>query len=318
MKDKKIAERNTVIQRKNPWPKRLLISFLILLLGATVFSSIFFPIRSYLSSKISIKTIKAAWTTYDYEKVYELSKEYLETNPYNNTALTYYSYACFFLSQGQQDNQSSLQYLDDCIINLRIALYDASDELKPQLYYMLGRSYFYKNSISSNYYADLAVKYLTLAKSSGYEAYDLPKYLGLSYAALGMIKESISSFTEALLVDDSDSLLLSIAEQYYKIKEFGAAKQYLYRITQNSKNDEIIIPSLLLLGNIYLEAEELDNALDSYNKILEKNPDSADAYYGIGCVYEKQGNTVKARSQWRQARKIQPNHAGVLQKLNEY
>ena len=35
-------------------------------------------------------------------------------------------------------------------------------------------------------------------------------------------------------------------------------------------------------------------------------------------IYEKQGNLVKARAQWRKALKIQVNHPGALQKMANY
>ena len=196
-------------------------------------------------------------------------------------------------------------------------MYDASKSLLPQLQYMLGKAYFYKNTITTYYYADLAIKYLTLARENGYYADDIAEYLGLSYASLGKTYESISAFTEALLVRESDFLLLSIAEQYYKAGETGAASQYLFRIINNSSNDEIILKSRLLLGNIYIDTDDLQNALEQFNAVLAKDENSADAHYGIGLIYEKQENLVAARAEWRKARKIQPNHAGALKKLSE-
>ena len=53
-------------------------------------------------------------------------------------------------------------------------------------------------------------------------------------------------------------------------------------------------------------------------KILEKYTNCADAYYGIGCIYEKQNNKVKARAEWIKALKIQVNHAGAQKKLSIY
>lgn len=272
----------------------------------------------FQQSKVSIKTIQEAWKKYDYQTVYELSKIYLQDKPFNNTALTYYSYACFYLSQEQTDTLQAQTYLDDSIIKLRIALYDANSKLVPQLQYMLGRAYFYKDTIATHYYADLAVKYLLSAKNNGYVADDIAEYLGLSYASLGMTMESISAFTEALLVRESDSLLLAIAEQYVNAKQYSAAEQYLFRIIKNSENDEIIIKSELLLGNIYIEKEEYDLAIKEFENVLKKNENSADANYGIGVIYEKQGNLVKARAQWRKALKIQVNHPGALQKMANF
>ena len=286
------------------------------ILAALVFFSYFF-ISRHFSKKITINTLKEKWNEYDYLGLYEIGKTYLQENPYNNTALTYYSYACFYLAVSQNDTFQAQEYLDECINNMRLALYDASKTLKPQLQYMLGKAYFYKNTISTYYYADLAVKYLNLAKENGYKADDIAEYLGLSYAALGMTMESISAFTEALLIRESDTLLLSIAEQYYKIQEYGASEQYLYRVITNSENQDIVIRSKILLGQIYIDKEKYDDAIKLYNEIIAENDNCADAHYGIGLIYEKQNNLIKARSEWRKTLKIQVNHQGALKKLSD-
>ena len=310
-------ENSSYAKKKSHLLRNILrLAAVVLVLSAVAFATLF-GIRKYQQNRISIKTIKEAWGSYDYQKVYELCKVFLQDNTYNNTALTYYSYACFFLAQAQTDTQQAQSYLDECINNIRIALYEADQSLVPQLQYMLGKAYFYKNTITTHYYADLAVKYLILAKQSGYQADDIAEYLGLSYASLGMTMESISAFTEALLVRESDSLLLAIAEQYYKAQELNAAEQYLFRIIKNSDNEDIILKSENLLGTIYIDKEDYDAALEEFENVLKKNENSADAHYGIGVIYEKQGNIVKARSEWRKALKIQVNHPGALQKMSE-
>ncbi len=317
MKDKYTVDNNNYGHRSNTWlPKVIKAATVVIFAVGIILGTVYF-VKKYNSNRITVNTIKEAWAEYDYQRVYELSKAFLQENPYNNSALTYYSYACFFLAQSQTDTQLSQSYLDECINNIRIALYESSKSLTPQLQYMLGRAYFYKNTITTYYYADLAVKYLLLAKENGFEADDIAEYLGLSYAALGMTMESIAAFTEALLVRESDALLLSIAEQYYNIKEYGAAESYLFRIIKNSENDDIIIKGEILLGNIYIAKENYDEAQKEFENVLKKNENSADAHYGIGVIYEKQGNIVKARAEWRQALKIQVNHAGALQKISE-
>lgn len=316
MKDFNIENGNRA-KRKYKWlPVVVKVACIVIAIFAIVFAS-YKIITKYQNSRLTIKTIKSAWAEYDYQKVYELGKTYLQDNPYNNSALTYYSYACFYLAQSQTDTQLAQSYLDECINNIRIALYESNEKLTPQLQYMLGRAYFYKNTITTHYYADLAVKYLLLAKENGYKADDIAEYLGLSYASLGMTMESIAAFTEALLVRESDALLLSIAEQYYKAREYNASEQYLFRIIKNSENDDIIIKSENLLGSIYIDKEDYDAALEEFQNVLQKNENSADAHYGIGVIYEKQGNLVKARAEWRQALKIQVNHPGALQKMSD-
>jgi len=315
MKNDFEIENNTFAKRHNNWLKRIIISAVIVIIVAASVSVVFFGVNKFQSNRITIKSIKKAWSEYDYQKVYEQSFTYLQNAPYNNTVLTYYAYACFFLSQAQSETQLGQEYLDESINSLRIALYSANKNLLPQLQYMLGLAYFYKNTISTYYYADLSIKYLLLAKANNYDAPDIPEYLGLNYAALGMTKESLIAFTEALLVRESDTLLLSIAEQYYKASEYTAAEQYLYRIIKNSENDDILNRSHILLGNIYINREEYDSALEEFNNVLKNNVNSADAHYGIGVIYEKQGNIVKARAEWRQALKLQVNHADALKKM---
>jgi len=318
MKNKAKNEQiKTFAKRKNHILRNTIIVSGILLFIAAIASLGIFLFQSYNKNKITLKTIKQSWEQSDYEGVYEQGKVFLQDKPYNNTALTYYGYACFYLAVSQIDTYKVQEYLDESINNLRLAMYDASKSLLPQLQYMLGKAYFYKNTITTYYYADLAIKYLNLARENGYYADDIAEYLGLSYASLGMTYESISAFTEALLVRESDFLLLSIAEQYYKAGETGAASQYLFRIINNSSNDEIILKSRLLLGNIYIDTDEFENALEQFNAVLAKDENSADAHYGIGLIYEKQENLVAARAEWRKARKIQPNHAGALKKLSE-
>ena len=97
----------------------------------------------------------------------------------------------------------------------------------------------------------------------------------------------------------------------------AVAKQYLARVLMTSNNDEIKINSRNILGKIYLEEGAYDSAQKEFEAILEKNENFADAHYGLGILYEKKGDTAKARSEWRKCLKLQVKHPGALQKLSE-
>lgn len=312
------SDKLSLVRKKNRIVPAVLIVFLAI--AALVFSLSFAAriIKNRLSSSATIKALSEKWKEYDYEEVYDISRQILEEKPFSNTALTYHGYSSFYLAVAQTDTSLSQNYLDESINSIRLALYSAKKNLVPQLEYMLGKAYFYKNTVTSYYYADLAVKYLASAKEKGYDAKDIPEYLGLSYAALGKPMESIESFTEALLFRESDSLLLSIAEQYYKVGQLSAAKQYLYRIKKESDDVSLVLKSMELLGTIYIDEKNYTDARSEFEGILEKNKNSAAAFYGLGLVYEKQGNLVKARSEWRKALRIQINHPGALSKLSDY
>ena len=252
-----------------------------------------------------------------YQKIYEDGKILLQKEPFNNTALVYYGYACFYLAVSQTDSAQIQMYLDECIISLRQALYSAKSVTIHQIHYVLGKAYFYKNKIAENYYADLTINNLNKALTMGYKADDIYEYLGMSYAALGMTSESIAAFSEALLVRESNNLLVSIAEQYMKNGQYNSSKQYLFRVIKNSEDDNLVEKSRLMLANIYLEEENITDAMKEFEEVLKNNPNSDDAHYGIGVIYEKQGNLIKARSEWRNALKIRANHANALKKLSE-
>ena len=265
----------------------------------------------------SFHLLRHQWESYDYPAVYETSHSLLERAPFNNTARTYHGYAAFYLGVSALDTSNAQGYLDEAINNLRIALMSAKQSLVPQLEYMLGKAYFYKNTVSSYYYSDLAIKYLKQAREHGYKADDIPEYLGLSYAALDMTMDSITSFTEALLARESDALLLSIAEQYYKIGQHAAAEQYLFRVIKDCDDKNLVLQSRMLLGTIYTDEEKYAEAEKEFLSILEEDKNFADAYYELGALYEKQGDIIKARAEWRRALRIQVNHQKALKKLSE-
>ncbi|MDD5789615.1 MAG: tetratricopeptide repeat protein [Spirochaetia bacterium] len=294
----------------------ILLCCVLFISAATFFIHRFIETRVYQGN--SLTHLAEEWKKFDYRSVYDISAAILKDTAFNNRALTYHGYSAFYLAIASVEPSETQALLDEAIINLRLALQNAKPSLVPQLEYMLGKAYFYKNSASNyHYYADLAVLYLNRALKDGYEADDIPEYLGLSYASLGMTMESISAFTKALLTRESDLLLLSIAEQYYNAGQFAAAEQYLFRISKECRDEKITVKSHLILGKIYTEQKKFSEAEKEFEAILEKNENSADALYGLGVIYENLGELIKARSYWRKALKVQVNHPESLKKLSE-
>lgn len=314
---------NILPNGKGKRQSRLVQNLIIIGALALILTSLAFYVHHLLEKYIfkgnSTTHLVSKWNDYDYEAVYKISNAILEKKPFNNTALTYHGYSSFYLSLAENDMSLSQAYCDEAIINIRLALQTAKPRLVPQLEYMLGKAYFYKNTVSTYYYyADLAVLYLNRAVKDGYKSDDIPEYLGLSYASLGMTMESISAFTKALLTRESDLLLLSIAEQYYNAGQSVAAEQYLFRISSDCNDEKITDRSHILLGKIYTEQKKYDEAEKEFETILEKNENSGDALYGLGVIYENRGDIIKARSYWRKALKVHANHPESLKKLSEY
>src|SRR5574344_793972 len=269
-----------IVKRESKLIPRLIITLCCVVFITALTVCAYHIIHGKLYSDSSVNTLYKKWKIYDYQSVYDTSTNIIAKQPFNNTARTFRGYAGFYLAVSQTDTTLAQQYLEESINSLRIALKSAKRRTVPQIDYMLGKAYLYKESISSYYYyAELAVKYLIEAKRLGYKADDIPEYLGLSYASMGMTMESISAFTEALLVRESDSLLLSIAEQYYKAGQANAAEQYLYRVTSRSSDESLVLQGRLLLGKIYTDEEKYDDAITEFSTILKKSEKSADAHY---------------------------------------
>lgn len=306
----KQSKNSRVVRQKKHIVRGILIGTSILLAISLISTGCYF-IAKKLYKSASVSMLYKQWDEHNYSEVYDISKQLLDKNPFNNTAMTFKGYSAFFLAVSDVDNTQAQLYLDESINSLRVALISAVTGSVPQIEYMLGKAYFYKNRLSNYYYySDLAVKYLEMCFEDGYRSDDLSLYLALSYADLGDSEKSIEYFGTALLVWPSDpsALLLYIAEQYCKINLQSAAKQYLFRVFKNSTNDELIIRSRYMLGEILLGEENYDGAREEFEKILEINQNFADAHYGLGLIYEHEGDMAKARYEWKKCLKIQPDH----------
>lgn len=296
-----------------------LIVFIGIVLGLSVISIISYKlIQKYIHNSDSVPALYDNWEKRDYQAVYDIANNILEKKPLHNTARTLKAYSSFYIAVAQTENNDTQKYLDESINNLRIALQNAKKETRGQIEYMLGKAYHFKDKYSSyNFYSDLCIKYLRMAQNDLYHEDDISECLGLSYAALGDSANSIPALTEALLVRETDVLLLEIAEQYYNTGAGNAAKQYLMRVNAISENEDVVTRSRIVLGNILIDEQKYDEAKKEFESILEKNENSADAHYGLGVIYEKQNDLVKARSEWRKCLRIQVNHPGAKQKMAE-
>ena len=108
---------------------------------------------TYLYDNWDLRTIEG------YSNVYDSSARMLDEDPFHNTALTFHGYSSFMLAESETDPTKSQSYLDEAIVCLRNSLKDCKKDSLAQIQYMLGRSYFYKNKLSSYHYnSDLVIK----------------------------------------------------------------------------------------------------------------------------------------------------------------
>lgn len=135
--------------------------------------------------------------------------------------------------------------------------------------------------------------------------YDIPghpltykrKLKGYIQKALGEIDEgelndAISPHKEEKGKTSSESLRL-----YNQAMKFTESRMYDQAMNTARKSvhaDPQMVKTHILLGFLYLEAEEQDKALTSFNRALELAPDSKDAKTGLGKALVLKGDIDKA------------------------
>ena len=241
------------------------------------------------------------WEKKQYSQIIDYGNTVLDKNPMDRNALIFIGYAYFYQGISILDMEERNACMEKAVVMLRKALLSEGKE-NTDVMYVLGKAYYYQGY----YYCDLAVRYLSEALKRGCDSKDIYEYLGLAYSSLDMSDHAVENFEKALEVNPSDVLMLTLAQEYIKAGNMDRAGYYL----DKAGTDSAVLreKKLVLQGQRYLGLDEYDKAIECFNKVLELNPGSADAYYYTGEVYEAQGEMQKAKAQWRKAYNLNPDH----------
>jgi len=285
--------------------------FLFIIMAVT--ASILIVSRGRNGVNYEKRELLQIWNNNDYEKTYEISKNILLQRPVDYFLLTVNGFSAYQLGISQINSHNMLLFIDECIFSLRKAMIHKASSNDGRVFYVLGKAYGYKGKE----YSDLAVKYLEMAGKS-YEAADISEYLGIAYAASGDYRSSVAAFSQAFTPDKppSDSLLLSIARSYMAMEEYDMATGYLKRCVDISPDSKSVAVARSLLAEIYRNTGDYNSAEKQYLSILDETGANAEVYFQLGELYNLQGDTTRARSQWRTAYRQDPAHAGARARLN--
>ena len=265
------------------------------------------------------KEMLQLWAAGAFEQIYSLSSEQLIQKPLDYFLLTINGFSAYQLAIAQINNFSMLSYIDNCIWSLRKALLFREGPTDGRLLYVLGKAYYYKGTG----YNDLAIRYLEKAVKAGYAERDIPEYLGMAYINIRDYRNSVAAFTRALNTpgpdgkfSPSDTLLLSIAGSYIALGEDDSAYAYLLQCLEVSRDSKMIFAARLTLGDILLRRGDLDGAEEQYAKVIAESGGNAEAYFRLGELFNRRGETVRARAEWRRAVQTDPVHMGARARLN--
>ncbi len=265
------------------------------------------------SRPVSKQKIIDDWKAKQWDLVRSECLASLATRPLDAFYLSFRGLASFYQGMDLPEGEDRAALIDEAIAALRKALATGKGLPKAQIEYVLGKAYYDKGDS----YFDESVKYLEQSIDQGYVAADSREYLALAYVALGDKAKAIANFEAALEKSRADLLLISAAKAYSDAGESVKAEALLLEVLAKGDDDLATENSRFILGDIYSARSDLAKAEEQYTLIIAKDPNSAEAYYRRGLVYQAKGDPLKARAEWRKAVSIDPMHAASRQKLSE-
>ncbi len=253
------------------------------------------------------------WNRGMYNEVSKVCDEKLSEEPMDTELLMFYGFAQYYLAYFEKGLEEKIPRLDESIRALRRAnLREADFPASERVDYVLGQAYYHKG----RFYYDLAIKYIEKSLNAGYIGTDAYEYLGLAYGGLGDADKELEYFLKAAEKDPSDLLMLSVGKAYFKLNSFEQSLDYLQRSLNKTRDSNIEKECRFLMGEIYIQQNELLKAEEQYREIVELDPGSANAHFQLGEVYFEMNDIVRARSQWRKTLALDPTHHGA--KLRYY
>lgn len=293
--------------------KKLLFFFAIAIVSFTLIAGIY--TAAVLISKKSQETLSAVtllWEKKAYGEVLETTQRLLAKDPLNPYLLMYSGFASFYLSVPEYDIQKKAVYIHNTIRTLRKIFLEEKFPYTADVYYVLGKAYFFKGP----YYYDLSLKYLNEALALQFNSLDIYEYRGLIQAYYKKYTESIADYMLVLEKNDkSPELLYAIAQCYLNLNDNTTAEEYLMKSEMLATDIFILEQIYLSLADIYLQKKNAEKFFAVIEKIKKSNPESAEVYYREGLYYSMQGDIIRARAAWRKALNLDPMHKEARQKL---
>jgi tetratricopeptide (TPR) repeat protein len=102
------------------------------------------------------------------------------------------------------------------------------------------------------------------------------------YNSAEQTENSYNEYEVSINIENNEEIIFEYGNLCFKNKEFEKATEvFLKDKSGNYKNEFGAAASARLAGN-------LEKSEKYYKKVIEKNPELADAYFGLGVIYQKQ------------------------------
>lgn len=271
------------------------------------------PIIPFAETK-NIEDALSLWNEQEYDKVIEVTSEQLQEYPMDDTALSLRGFAQFYLAVQMVETERKQLLLTGSVRDLRRALLLQEPILEAEVYYVLGKAYFTMGS----YFYDEAIDALTKAKELGLDQLDMLEYMAIASEDLGRDDDAIAYYEAAIDRDNEAIHKISLADLLIKLGRFSYADRLLVEAIASNPDNTLLQQAYMSRGKLFREQRKFQESIAAYEALLAINSSSAEAHFGLGETWLAAGENERARFEWREAIRLDPNHIESLQRLREY
>lgn len=151
--------------------------------------------------------------------------------------------------------------------------------------------------------ADAYEKYLELNPKDAWQGY---YQLGLCRKELEQHEAAIAAFQEALKEKPQDlKISYQLAQTFHKVGQYENAEKTYQLLAELSPEDAVTYYNTIL--RMYDQAGMNDKAINAAQKLIELQPNNADAVYNLGYMFTKLKKWNEAIESFNKALEIRPN-----------
>lgn len=306
--------------------KRRLVIFFLSLVSLALIGLLFFLITTG-GSRATPRTEKptskqllySEWQARNWDLVLLNCSKSLLSAPLDPFYLGFAGLSSFYKANTLPESEERSSLIDQAVVLLRKTLVVTSktrrkyDIPKAELEYVLGKSYFFKGTA----YYNETITWIERSIADGYTGEDSLEFLAVSNAGLGRTEKAISYFESALDKKRGDLLLIAAGKAYFDANKLVESENLLNEALAKSTDVLTREKCRFLIAAIDEKKGDYSKAREQLEQIILENPQSAEGHYRLGLIFQKIGDAVKARSEWRRATAIDPMHSAARLKLSE-
>lgn len=300
--------------------RRRVVSVLIIALaavtvvsGGVLFARARVPLLPVVETSQSLDAVEL-WQQGLYAKTEAVTTDTLSRYPMDDVSLTLRGFSRFYLAMEQVDPELTQEYLVNAVRDLRRVLLLSSPQLEPQVRYVLGKAFFHRGA----FYIPAAIREMEIAHDRGIDQLDLLEYLALAHRELGNVDRAIAYFQMAINRDGEEIHRLSLADLLIIQGQYQSADDLLQGVISQTSDLILQQHGMLSRGKMLRAMGDHDRSLEEFDAVLEINESSAEAHFQRGETYLAMDRTDRARFEWREALRLNPNHIESFQRLQDY